>query len=85
MLVILTPEQALDMRQARFEKLAPGKIFSLSRFEGDRTFIAIEKLGERVEVIELDAEKIKRIVRGESCVRSILHFHEMDGLYVRDN
>jgi hypothetical protein len=81
MVIVLTPEQELAERRKSYEKLVPGKLFNLG---GRRYFIAVEKLGDRVEVIELEAKNVQRIVRGEPCVRTTLHFDEMSCLNVRD-
>jgi len=35
----------------------------------------VEKLGDSINVIELHAENRGRILRGEPCVSSMLHFY----------
>ncbi len=44
--------------------------------------MAIEKSGDSVKVIALDAENISRIICGEPCVHSMLHFDDMACLNV---
>jgi hypothetical protein len=80
MLIVLTPEQELAGRRKSYEQLVPGKLFNLG---GRRYFIAVEKCGDRVEVIELEAKNVQRIVRGEPCIRTTLHFDEMSCLNVK--
>jgi hypothetical protein len=79
MLIVLTPEQELASRRKSYEQLVPGKLFDL---DGRRYFIVVEKLGDRIEVIELEAKNVQRIVRGETCVRTKMHFEEMSCLNV---
>ncbi|MCI0441234.1 MAG: hypothetical protein L0177_19200 [Chloroflexi bacterium] len=77
---VITREEELALRKKSYEQLAPGKLFALS-FK--RFFVAVEKIGDSIEVIELDSENIERILRGEPCVHSTLHFDEMGCLNVR--
>ncbi len=61
MLCVLTTEQELAKRKASYEKLAHGNFFDLG---GRRFFIAVEKLGKRVEVIELNKEQHQTYCEG---------------------
>jgi hypothetical protein len=81
MVLVSTPEEELASRKADYEKLTPGNFFNLGT---RRYFIAVEKLGDCIEVVELNAENLRRIVCSEPCVRSILHFDDMFCLNVRD-
>jgi len=81
MILVSTPEEELASRKASYERLTPGKFFDLGT---RRYFIAVEKLGDRVEVIELNTENLRRIVCDEPCVRSVLHFDDMFCLNVGD-
>lgn len=80
MLRVLTPEQALTRKKEGYKKLVSGKLFDLGR---ERYFIAVEKLGDAVKMIELDAENIRRILYNEPCVHSTLYFDEMRCLNVK--
>jgi hypothetical protein len=80
MLIVLTPEEELAGRRKSYEELASGKLFDLS---GRRYFITVEKLGDRVEVIELNPGNVQHIVQGEPCIRSTLHFDDMSCLNVK--
>jgi hypothetical protein len=74
MLRVLTPEEELASRRERFRALRRGTLFDLG---GRRHFIAVHKRGQTVDVIELDAANIGRLLRGRPCESSTLHF---DGL-----
>ena len=80
MLRVLTSEEELADRSKSYAQLARGKLFDLS---GKRVFIAIEKHDDSIQVIELEAKNISRILRGELCVRSRLKFDEMKCLNIR--
>jgi len=80
MLRVLTPDEELALRRKSYEQLATGKLFDLGE---ERFFITVEKLGDSVRVIELNSENIGRILRGEPCFHSPLHFDEMSCLNVR--
>jgi len=75
--VVLTPEEFLASQKANFQELSSGKLFNLGM---KRYFITIKKSGDFVEVIELNAENIRRIINEQPCVHSTLNFDEMEGL-----
>ena len=81
MLRVLTPEQELASRKKRYALLEPESLFDLG---GKKFFIAAERVGDFLTVIELDGDNIKRILSAESCVRSILNFEEMSCLNVHN-
>jgi hypothetical protein len=77
MLRALTKAEELASRRDSFARLRAGTLFDLG---GDRFFIAVRKRGRTVEVVELDQANIDRLVRGEPCVRTRLHFDDMSCL-----
>ena len=81
MILVSTLEEELAARKADYEKLTSGKFLNLGT---RRDFIAVEKLGDSAEVIELNTENLRCIVSGEPCIRSVLHFDDMFCLNGRD-
>jgi hypothetical protein len=81
MLRALTPEEELKSRRQSFAKLKRGTLFDLAH---ERFFIAAKKIGRKAwEVIELTDANKKRIISGEACEHSRLHFDEMSCLNLR--
>ena len=81
MLRALSPEEELENRRERFAKLEQGTLFNLAQ---KRFFIAAKKIDKKAwEVIELTDANKKRIVSGEPCEHSRLHFDEMTCLNLR--
>jgi len=80
MLRVLSEEEELELRRDGFTKLVPGSLFNLAR---ERFFIAVRKVDEKVwEVIELTPENKEKIITGQLCERSSLHFDEMNCLNI---
>jgi len=77
MLRVLTKQEELASCTERFAQLRAGILFDLG---GRRYCIAMRKRGRTVEVVALDTANIGRIVRGEPCVRTRLHFDDMNCL-----
>ena len=80
MLRVLTKEESLASAREKFKELnRQGQLFNLAM---RRYFILVERVGDTVEVIELNQANIQRILRGESCVTAMLDVEEMRGLKV---
>jgi len=81
MLRVLSKEEELQNRREAFKKLKSGSLFDLGQ---ERFFIAVKKIDEKVwEVIELTEANKKKIISGQSCEHSHLHFDDMDCLNLR--
>ena len=81
MLRVLSKEEELEGRREAFAKLKPASLFDLGQV---RFFIAVKKIDEKLwEVIELTETNKKKIISGQSCEHSNLHFDEMDCLNLR--
>jgi hypothetical protein len=81
MLRVLSEEEELEMRQEGFTRLTPGSLFNLAQ---ERFFIAVRKVDEKVwEVVELTPENKERIITGQPCEHSSLHFDEMKFLNIK--
>ena len=81
MLRVLSREEELQNRREAFAKLKPGSLFDLGQ---ERFFIAVKKIDEKLwEVIELTEINKKRIISGQPCEYSNLHFNDMDCLNLR--
>ena len=66
MLRVLTKEESLASAREKFKELnRQGQLFNLAM---RRYFILVKRVGDNVEVIELNQENIQRILHGESCV-----------------
>jgi len=75
---VLNREEELQSRREDFAKLKPGSLFDLGQL---RFFIAAKKIDEKVwEVIELSKTNREKIVSGQPCEHSHLHFDDMDCL-----
>lgn len=78
---VLSPEEELKNRRESFAKLKRGILFDLSQ---ERFFIAVKKIDEKAwEVIELTEANTKKIISGDGCEHSRLHFDEMSCLNLR--
>jgi hypothetical protein len=81
MLRALSPEEELKSRRQSFAKLKRGTLFDLAQ---ERFFIAAKKIDKKAwEVIELTDANKQRIISGEACDHSRLHFDEMSCLNLR--
>lgn len=81
MLRVLSKEEELESRREAFAKLKPGSLFDLGQ---ERFFIAVKRINEKVwEVIELTETNKKKLISGQPCERSSLHFDDMDCLNLR--
>ena len=81
MLRVLSKEEELENRSEAFEKLKPGSLFDIGQ---KRFFIAVKKIDEEVwEVIELTEANKKKLISGQPCEHSNLHFNYMDCLNLR--
>lgn len=81
MLRVLSREEELRNRSEDFAKLKPGCLFDLAQ---ERFLIAVKKIDEKVwEVIELTETNKKKIISGQPCERSNLHFDDMSCLNLR--
>ena len=75
MLRVLSREEELQNRHEAFAKLKPGSLFDLGQ---ERFFIAVKKIDEEVwEVIELTEANKKKLISGQPCEHSSLHFANM--------
>ena len=82
MLRVLTKEESLASAREKFKELnRQGQLFNLAM---RRYFILVERVGDNVEVIELNQANIQRILGGESCVTAMLDVEEMRGLNVHE-
>ena len=78
MLRVLSPKEELKDRRERFAKLTQGTLFDLAQ---RRFFIAVKKINAKSwQAIELTETNKKKIVAGEPCSHSPLHFKEMSCL-----
>jgi len=74
----ISKEEALARRRENFAKIEPGMLFKCG---AKRWFIAVMKSGEKeLTVVELTAENRLRILRGQPCETSLLHFDDMGSL-----
>lgn len=81
MLRVLSREEELENRCQAFAKLKSGSLFDLGQ---ERFFVAVKKIDEEVwEVIELTEANKKKVICGEACEHSSLHFDDMDCLNLR--
>jgi len=81
MLRVLSKEEELQGRREAFAKLKPGSLFDLAQ---ERFFIAVKKIDEKVwQVIELTQANKKKLISGQQCEHSCLHFDDMDCLNLR--
>ena len=81
MLRALSKEEELQGRREAFAKLKPGSLFDLAQ---ERFFIAVKKIDKKVwEVIELTETNKKKIISGQPCEHSSLHFDDMVCLNLR--
>ncbi len=81
MLRALSKEEELQLRQEEFARLKPGLLFNLGQ---ERFFIAVKNVDRKVwEVVELTQENKERIVTGQPCEHSNLHFDEMNCLNIK--
>lgn len=81
MLRVLSREEELQNRQEAFAKLKPGLLFDLAQ---ERFFVAVKKIDEEVwEVIELTEANKKKLISGQPCEHSSLHFDDMVCLNLR--
>jgi len=75
MLRALSTDEELQYRREAFAKLKPGSLFDLAQ---ERFFIAVRKIDESAwEVIEFTDSNKKKVVSGQPCERSRLHFDDM--------
>lgn len=82
MLRALSKEEELQLRQEGFARLKPGLLFNLGQ---ERFFIAVKNVDRKVwEVVELTQENKERIVTGQPCEHSNLHFDEMNCLNIKE-
>ena len=78
MLRVLNREEELQSRREDFAKLKPGSLFDLGQ---QRFFLGVKKADGKVwEVIELTEANRKRVISGQPCEHSHLHFDDMDCL-----
>jgi len=83
MLRVLSREEELQSRREAFVKLKPGSLFDLAQ---EKFFMAVRKIDEKVwEVIELTEANKKKIISGQPCEHSSLHFDDMDCLNFRQS
>jgi hypothetical protein len=81
MLRVLSEEEELELRREGFTRLTPGSLFNLAQ---ERFFIAVRKVDEKVwEVVELTPGNKERIITGQPCEHSSLHFDEMNCLNIK--
>ena len=81
MLRALSKEEELQLRQEEFARLKRGLLFNLGQ---ERFFIAVKNVDRKVwEVVELTQENKERIVTGQPCEHSNLHFDEMNCLNIK--
>ena len=81
MLRALSKEEELQLRREEFARLKPGLLFNLGQ---ERFFIAVKNVDRKVwEVVELTQENKERIVTGQQCEHSNLHFDEMNCLNIK--
>jgi hypothetical protein len=82
MLRVLSPKKELNGRRERFAQLTEGTLFDLAKM---RFFIAVKKINAKSwQVIELTETNKKKIIAGEPCSHSPLHFNEMSCLNLHD-
>ena len=82
MLRVLSKEEELQLRREGFTRLKSGSLFNLGQ---ERFFIAVKKVDEKVwEVVELTRENKERIITGQPCKHSNLHFDEMNCLNIKE-
>ena len=78
MLRVLSAKEELNGRRERFAQLTQGTLFDLAQ---RRYFIAVKKINAKSwQVIELTETNKKKIIAGEPCRHSPLHFKEMSCL-----
>jgi hypothetical protein len=81
MLRALSKEEELQLRREGSKRLKPGSLFNLGQ---ERFFIALKKVDEKVwEVVELTQENRERIITGQPCEHSNLHFDEINYLNIK--
>ncbi len=81
MLRALSKEEELQLRQEEFTRLEPGVLFNLAQ---EKFFIAVKKVDQEIwEVVELTRENKDRIITGQPCQHSSLHFDEMNCLNIK--
>lgn len=81
MLRALSKEEELQLRREGFKRLKPGSLFNLGQ---ERFFIPLKKVDEKVwEVVELTQENKERIITGQPCEHSNLHFDEINYLNIK--
>jgi len=81
MLRVLSNEEELQHRREAFAKLKPGSLFDLAQ---ERFFIVVKNIDEkRWEVIELTATNKNKVISGQPCEHSTLHFDDMGCLNLR--
>ncbi len=81
MLRVLSREEELQDRREAFAKFKPGSLFDLAQ---ERFFVAVKKTDENVwEVIEFTETNKKKIISGQPCKHSSLHFDDMVCLNLR--
>ena len=82
MLRVLSPKEELNGRRERFAQLTQGTLFDLAQ---RRFFIAVKKINAKSwQVFELTETNKKKIIAGEPCSRSPLHFNAMSCLTLHD-
>ena len=81
MLRVLSREEELQNRREACAKLKPGSFFDLAQ---ERFFIAVKKIDKKAwKVIELTETNKKKIISGQPCEHSSLHFDDMVCLNLR--
>lgn len=82
MLRAISKEEELQLRREGFTRLKPGTLFNLGQ---ERFFIVVKKVDRKAwEVVELTQENKERIISGQPCETSNLHFDEMNCLNVKE-
>ena len=78
---VLSNEEELQRRREAFAKLKPGSLFDLAQ---ERFFVVVKKIDEkRWEVVELTATNKNKVISGQPCEHSTLHFDDMGCLNLR--
>ena len=79
-MIDLTREEELINRRKNFTQLATGFLFDLGQ---QRWFIAIKKIDDEWEVIELTEDNRQKIIMSQVCEITRLHFDNMHCLNLR--
>jgi len=83
MLRVLSKEEEFHSRREAFAKLKPGSLFDLAQ---ERFFVAVKKIDEKMwETVELTETNKKRIISGQPCEHSNVHFDDMQCLNLRSS